>query len=76
MSTVPWYITFGYGGPWGGYYSEIRVPESLTRDEQRMAARMAAHREYGTVWAFDYAPEKFEQSIARYGMKLREVVRA
>ena len=75
--TVSWYITFGFGGPYGGQYTEIKMPLGiLTRTEHSEIARKTAFEVYGTAWAFHYGPDQFEQSIARYGMKLREVIEA
>lgn len=74
--TVSWYITFGFGGPHGGQYTEILVPADLPRDEQQMRARMAAFAHYDKVWAFDYGPDQFERSIKKYGMTLRETIDA
>lgn len=76
MTTVPWYVTFGIGGLYGGQYTEIRVPAHLSRQEQAEKVRMTAFDRYGTSWAFDYPPEAFDRSIGRYGMTLREVVTA
>lgn len=73
-TTVPWYITFGFGGPWSGYYTEIRVPADTDRAEQQMTARRIAFAKYRKEWAFEYPPERFQLGIAQYGMKLREVV--
>jgi hypothetical protein len=75
VKTVTWYVTFGFGGMWGGHYTEILV-RSDAQPDQEMAARMAAFAYYGTEWAFIYAPEHYQQSIAKYGMKRREVISA
>jgi hypothetical protein len=72
--TVSWYITFGFGGEWGGHYTEIRVPAHLSPTTQEEVSRLAAFDRYGKVWAFQYAPEQFERCIQKYGMKLREVL--
>ena len=75
-TTVSWYITFGIGGPHGKQYTEVKVPAELSYFEQAARARKVAVERYGRTWAFDYPPQEFEESIARYGLTVREVIEA
>lgn len=71
---VTWYVTFGFGGPHGGQYTEVQVPASLSRGEQNLAVRTIAFAHYRKQWAFEYPPEDFARSIAGYGMTRRETL--
>lgn len=73
---VSWYITFGLGTPDGQLYTEVRVSADLDVREQGEAVRQAVYARYGRAWAFDYPPEQFEDAIAAYNLRLREVVTA
>lgn len=74
--TVSWFITFGFGQAHSGQYTEIKVPACYSTAHQNVYARQMAFERYGKAWAFDYPPEAFEDSIASYGMTLREVIEA
>lgn len=68
-----WYITFGFGGPFGGRYTEITgVPADITFGRKLDLVRQTANASYGTAWAFPYAPDRFYESIEKYGMTIRE----
>jgi hypothetical protein len=69
-----WYVTFGLGTPDGRTYTEVKVRASLPRDEQDLAVRHAVVMRYGRNWAFNYPPEDFDDSIARYNLRLRETL--
>lgn len=82
-----WFVTFGFGKPAAGTYSEVRLPAELTGpdgpvvvDEQRREAildavvRRVVVDLYGSAWAFHYRPNEYADAIERYGVRLREVV--
>lgn len=75
-ATVPWYITFGLGGPFGYQYTEVRVPACYSDANQEAYVRQVAVERYGRKWAFNYPPDQFDESIGCYGLTLREVVTA
>jgi hypothetical protein len=52
------------------------MPASWSRDAQHEMVRATALAAYGTAWAFEYPPERFEDCIRKYGMTLRETVPA
>lgn len=75
-----WCITFGFGKPAGGMFTEVAMPDftddwtPLAREVQAEVVRRVAIDLYGTAWAFHYGPEQYDGSIAQYGMTLREHV--
>lgn len=82
-SGPPWYVTFGFGKPAAGTYSEVAfTAEALIGDDAEphpehvldAVVRRVAVDLYGTAWAFHYRPDEYADAIGRWNLRRRERV--
>lgn len=75
----PWTVTFGFGKPAQGTYTEIAfAPEVAAQNHPERVleevVRQVVIDLYGTAWAFTYRPDQYDEAIARWSLRRRERV--